>query len=366
MAKYTLDNLHGKYQGFRAPSVKVSLGKRTLEAIGLKVRHVECETGVGMEASVCRIELDEVYDYKNSKFICENDLIRGMPAQVELGYITTIPVFYGFLYEVEYSFGMQNEPTVTLVCMDVKAAMMGCGTLDFYGGMSFKQVIQGFFSGNRARGYTTLCESPSIELPELNQPIPYLPEQMDDYKFLEFTVARFGLECFVRAGELLIRKEPESPEQLLKISPFDGIDQLQIKLRSAGYLKSVSVEGGSDQERDKDQKQIHGNATSTYSISNGNADARRLLGNRQLQLFAASVRDNSAAAQLAQGKLRRYSQLCSTLHLELFGLPELEPGYALELTKASPNLNGDWYIVSVTHKIDEAGFHTAVDARRKI
>lgn len=366
MARYTLQALHQKYHGFRAPTARVTVGGNTMHSYGWAVTAVECETSVFSEAGTCVVTLGGIYERKNSRFLCDGLLVRGMPVQVQLGYVVTAPVFSGFLYEIAYLFDERSAPYVQLICMDVKAAMMGGGILDFSGGLTYRQVIQSFFSGSHARGYSALCSCPDLSLPELEQPVSHLPGQMDDYGFLQHTAQRFGLEFFVSEGDLVLRKEPAAPERIVDLSPEGGVRRLEVRLRSAGYVKSVCVWGGSADIRDGEKKRASATAENTYAITGGNALARRLLGQRALHLFAPSAHDDKTAGIYAQSQLRQSNLLCSELEAELFGLPDLKPGFSLGLAKVSPGLNGAWYITAVSHRLDEEGFSTTVRGRRKL
>ncbi len=364
MAEYTLDSLRRKYGGFHAPTVQITLGGVDLAAKGWRIRSVWCDTGVREEAGICQITLEDVYDRKNSRFGCDGFLVRGMVAEVRLGYLVTEPVFKGFLYEIEYLLDGEQPPQVTLVCMDVKAAMMGCGSLDFSGGQTWKQVLEGLFSGV-GRGYAVLTRAPEIPA-VLDCPVGYPPEQMDDYAFLTAAARRFGLECFVQKGALLLREQPVSPGVLLSLTPEDGIQRLSVRLRSAGYVKKVRVTGGSDDIRDSVEKKASGEAENPFSIAPASSDPGRLIGARSVELFSASVRDNASAEALAKGQLRLRRTLESELELTLTGLPELAPGYALALDRVSPSCNGSWYLVSVVHEMDSETFRTTVRARRAV
>lgn len=364
MAEYSLDSLRKKYGGFHAPTVQVTLGGIDLDTKGWRVRSVWCDTGVREEAGICQITLIDLYDRKNSRFDCDGFLVRGMVVEVRLGYIVTKPVFKGFLYEIEYLLDGEQSPQAILVCMDVKAAMMGCGSLDFSGGRTWKQVIEGLFSGE-GRGYTVLTSAPEVPA-VLDCPIGYPPEQMDDYAFLISAARRFGLECFVQKGALLLREQPSSPGVLLSLTPEDGIQRLSVRLRSAGYVKKVRVTGGSDDIRDSKEKKASGEAENPLSIASASSDPGRLIGSRSVELFSADVRDNAAAEALAKGQLRLRRTLESELELTMTGLPELAPGYALEISRVSPSCNGSWYLVSVVHEMDEEAFRTTVRARRAV
>lgn len=366
MASYTMDKLYEKYEGFAAPTAKIKLGDDMISAKGWRVRSVESTTCVGEDSGICTIVLSGVYDMKSSKFLCEDALLRGTVVVVSLGYVTTEEVFTGFLYEVDYELRGDGEPTATMVCMDIKAAMMGGGVHDFSGNMTYKQVVEGFFTGKNARGYSTLSPAPTMSAAALKQPVSFLPQQMDDYAFLTFISRQFGLECFVSKGALLLREKPASPTELISLTPSDGVESITVRLRSAGYIKSVSVLGGNDDERDSEKKHTKGMANNSFELASEGSDAGRIVGARKLEVFAANICDDSTAQSFAEGLLRQRQTLASELTLDIRGLPELLPGFSLTLSKVSTKLNGNWYVTSVSHKMYENSFSTRVLARREI
>lgn len=366
MAQYTYSALEEKYGGWGAPTARLLLDGEEASANGWRVRSVECETGVELEAGICEVLLGGVYDAKNSKFTCVDQLVLGTKVEVKLGYIVTSSVFQGFLYAVDYELAVDREPVVRLCCMDVKGAMMGGGRLDLSGAATYKEVIRGFFTGKVARGYKALCGAPNLsDLSELDRPVSGLTDCPDDYEFMVRTAERFGLEYFVSAGKLLFRKKPSASSPLIELSPQCGILSITTRLSSTGYVGSVSVWGGSDDERDADKKRAAATVENPVALADDGTAAAGLLGGRALELFAPSARDDAAAQALAEGQLRRRQALASEVKITLRGLPELEAGKFLQVGKISPGLNGMIYIVSVLHRMSEDGFETQIRGRRE-
>ncbi|WP_411676835.1 phage late control D family protein [Caproicibacter sp.] len=363
MAQYTYEQLEAKYNGWRAPTAKASINGSPLPAAAWRIESVECVTGTELSAGICSVTLGGVYDRKNSRFLCEDEWPLGSIVEVELGYIVTESVFKGYLYRLEYELGEEDPPRMILLCMDVKGAMMGNGRLGLTGGLTYRQAIRSFFSGENARGYNVLCDPPETDgLPELDNPIPFSPAQTDDYRFLCGTAQRFGLEFFVCKGKLLLRKKPDSAPVLLELSSDRGIKRFHAALSSAGYIKSVTVRGGSDDERDGEKKRALGKAENTQSIAAESSDAGRLIGQRSAEFFS-SAGDDKAAQELAEAQMRRRREMASEISVRLTGLPELLPGFSVGLTRFSPKLDGNLYLTSVIHRMDETQFTTTITGR---
>lgn len=366
MAQYTYEQLESKYNGWRAPTAKVFLNGILLSAENWRIKSVECSTGAESSAGICSVILSDVYDRENSQFLCGDDWPLGSIVEVELGYIVTEPVFKGYLYRLEYELGKESPPEVTLLCMDVKGAMMGCGRIDLSGGITYRQVIQGLFSGENARGYGVLCGSPELDgIPELDNTVSFSPIQTDDYCFLSDTAQRFGLEFFVSQGKLILRKKPVSAPILLELSFDQGIERFHAVLSTAGYVKSVTVHGSSDDERDSEKKRTLGKADNTQPIAAESSDAGRLIGQRSGEFFSAGAKDDKTAQELAEAQMRRRQELASEVLIRMTGLPELLPGFSVSLVRFSPKLNGNLYLTSVTHRMDETQFTTTLFGRKE-
>lgn len=366
MAKYKLEDLEKKYERFAAPEARLVLNGKPVKDERWHIKSVESETTVDYASGVCVVVLTGLYDAEKSKFICEDDLILGTPVSIETGYIVTSPVFFGYLYAVEYTLGTETESSVTLTCMDVKAAMMGAGLVGFSGNATHKQLIEGFFSGETARGYTELCKAPDMSaLPELERPVSFQTARMDDYTFLTETARRFGLECFVDGGKLVLRKESDSKTPLIALSGLGYIRDISSVNTSLGYVGQITVYGGSDDERDGEKKRAKSIAKNSFEISPKNSSAGRLIGGREAQFFSASVRDEKSAKELAQAQMRLRQRVASEITITMQGIPEIAPGYYMKLEGISPKINGDLYITAVRHIMDESGYRTTVIARRE-
>lgn len=358
MAQYSWEALTAKYRGWQAPAVEVSIDGQPLLDREWRLQSLQCSLSTGIEASVCTLVLGNVYDRKNSRFTCENILTLGSSVRVSLGYIKASLVFVGYLYEIEYELG--ETASVTLRCMDVKGAMMGSSFITEE--TTFRKGIRSMFSGPHARGYSILCSAPAMEnLPELNRLISFDTSGLDDFGFLRQTAELWGLECFVRQGNLLLRKKPQSKTSVVEISPGD-FHSLSASFSTTGYVHMVRVRGGTDDERDGEKKRVAAQAENANSLAPAGSKAARVL-NRVAEFYVPSVRDSKGAKERAEGELRRRNQ-SGNVRLSLRGLPDLFPGDSIDLRGISPKINGKYYVTEVTHQFNETAFSTWAVCRK--
>lgn len=363
MSQYSWNALSTRYRGWKSPTLRIKIGNFLLSQKEWLLESLDCELGVDSEAGYCEMLLTRVYDAKSSCFLCEQELALGVTVEVSLGYTAIKPVFWGYLYEISYELG--ETEGVRLRCMDVKGAMMGNGPLHLSGSQTCREAIQGIFSGRWARGYAALCSSPVLSgLPELDQPLPFFPNAMDDYAFLSEIARRFGLEFFVQEGKLLIRKKPDSGVPLLDITP-DRVFACRAVFSSVGYLNRITVHGSSDDSRDEQKKQVKGTALARVPLPVGSGSAQKLIGNREGELYLPSVRDGASAQNLAEAQMRERQTLASRIELRMRALPDLLPGCFLTLEKFSPLINGRVYISSVSHHWSHEEFSTTLLCRKE-
>lgn len=361
---YDWTQLSLMHQDFRALGAAVEIGGSPIAGQSWKLDSIDCDMGVSMEAGSCDITLKNVYDRKSSRFTCENSVKLGTPVKVSIGYVTPKPVFKGYIHEVDYQYGAKEEPSATLRCLDIKGAMMGCGLLDYNGQDSYKDVINGFFTGKNARGYSVLCGAPDMGgLAELDNEVSFYQEQADDYLFLSHTAEHFSLECFVRDGKLLLRKEPPPTSALIKLNA-ENIQSLHTGFSCARYVKSVTVYGGSDDERDSDKKRAKGTATGSSPNITESGDAGRLIGKRAVEIFSADARDDKTALQLAKAQLKNRSGRPGIIDITLRGIPELTPGYFIDVAGVSPSINGRLYVTKTVHHMDGRSYTTRIQCKR--
>lgn len=358
MATYTWDSLAKKYHDWRAPTVSVLVNQTPLLNREWSLSSLQYQSTVDMDASTCAITLGNVYDMANAKFSCEDLLILGAPVEVSLGYVVTRTIFKGYLYEVEYELG--EESCVALSCMDVKGAMMENSFIP--GKNTYKQAIQSMFTGTAARGYSVLCGEPSMKIPELDKAISFDTSHLDDFGFLRRTAELWGLECFVRDGELLLRKKPAPGTPLLEFSP-GMFHSLSVAFSSVGYVHSVKIRGGTDDIRDGEKKRASAEAVNPYNPAPAGSAAARLL-KRVAESYAPGAKDDASAREMAEADLRRRNRKSGDVTIATRGLPEIQPGYYVDLKGISPKINGKYYISGVTHKFDEHSFVTNATCRR--
>lgn len=353
MTTYTWDALTQKYRGWRAPVARITLDGIPVLQREWRLISLQCQMSVNMEASTCIITLGNVYDRPKSKFSCEDMMILGSTVEVSLGYVTAMPVFKGYLYEISYELGESAE--VTLNCMDVKGVMMESSCIAASG--SYREIIQSMFKGPAARGYSLLCGAPKMDLPELDRDVTFNTANLDDFGFLRRTALQWGLECFVRTGELLLRKKPAAGTPLLEFVP-GTFHSVSVTFSTVGYVHSVRVRGGTDDTRDGEKKKASAEAVNPHKIAPEGTKAARLM-KRLSESYAPDALDQKAAKAMADAELRRRRQKSGDVNINLRGLPELQPGYHVSLKGISPKINGKYYITEVTHQFNESAFSTS-------
>ena len=120
-------SLRKKYDDFSAPSVEVTVGSTKLvSGAGADIFDLELELTSGFEASGCVFYIDGAYDEKNTDFKKFTDKIQiGESVEIALGYVRRESVFKGYINEVEYQYGMEDDRNrIRVECMDAKGLLI--------------------------------------------------------------------------------------------------------------------------------------------------------------------------------------------------------------------------------------------------
>ncbi|RCX11368.1 phage protein D [Anaerobacterium chartisolvens] len=355
--KYTFENLSSKYGDFKVPTYKISIdGNDLLSAESLVVRELKIDLTCENEASGCVLEVFGAYDIANRRFnpqIMEKFFQLGKKVSIDAGYIKTVNVFKGYISGVVLRMG--NEAAgIRVECTDVKGIMMNTRTTEQRTENKLDDVVSSIL-GNQA--YNNFCEGTqvdSISTPE--RKIEVAGES--DFDFLVRLAARINYEFFVCQGKVYFRKP--MPLKAAVISLEWGYNILSFERRASleGQVLELEVRSA---DVDKG-KMISGIATSNVQMSKG-PSAKKALQKLKKVVVDSSVGSEQEAQERAEVLLKKLNQSYVTANIECIGIPEIVPGRFINVKKLGSDLDGDYYILRVTHSINESFFSTLIEAR---
>ena len=149
-------SLRKKYDDFSAPSVEVTVGSTKLvSGAGADIFDLELELTSGFEASGCVFYIDGAYDEKNTDFKKFTDKIQiGESVEIALGYVRRESVFKGYINEVEYQYGMEDDRNrIRVECMDAKGLLMKTRRMEIFTQKSADAVVKAILGETPVSSY---------------------------------------------------------------------------------------------------------------------------------------------------------------------------------------------------------------------
>lgn len=350
--------LQKKYRDFGAPTVLIHIdGVEITEKHNAKLSEVTVDLTSGFSASGCSFDIIGEYDAKNTAFSSNgvSKLLQiGAKVELELGYIETVPVFYGLIAEVEYVLDSEYAPYIHVECMDAKCLMMKRQRLALFSKKSVTDAIDEMMGGQPFSDY---IKGKKIEA--LSDKIEMIPIAMeDDYQFAARYAEYIGYEFFIIQGTVYFRKTPASSSPVMSLGPDSGLLSVKQSLRGNGLYKKIQVVGINP----ADDKMVSGEAVLNGNFG-GSQGPSRMLGQSGKVQFDHNIQSAQQAEARAKVLMQGASGSFGRIECRCIGIPELVPGRNVEIHGISPDADRECYVQSVRHTFDDRGFFTNLEAR---
>ena len=257
-------SLRKKYDDFSAPSVEVTVGSTKLvSGAGADIFDLELELTSGFEASGCVFYIDGAYDEKNTDFKKFTDKIQiGESVEIALGYVRRESVFKGYINEVEYQYGMEDDRNrIRVECMDAKGLLMKTRRMEIFTQKSADAVVKAILGETPVSSYISGKEIDSCKEEE----VPLRSHMMTDYDLIVEQAQKQGFEFFILQGKAYFRKKQKVTSTILTLSPGQGILRARLSLSGQQLVKKIEIRSIDE----TNGKQIKGEAALSGTFGKG-------------------------------------------------------------------------------------------------
>lgn len=233
-------SLRKKYDDFSAPSVEVTVGSTKLvSGAGADIFDLELELTSGFEASGCVFYIDGAYDEKNTDFKKFTDKIQiGESVEIALGYVRRESVFKGYINEVEYQYGMEDDRNrIRVECMDAKGLLMKTRRMEIFTQKSADAVVKAILGETPVSSYISGKEIDSCKEEE----VPLRSHMMTDYDLIVEQAQKQGFEFFILQGKAYFRKKQKVTSTILTLLPGQGILRARLSLSGQQLVKKIEI-----------------------------------------------------------------------------------------------------------------------------
>lgn len=384
--------LADRYDGFYVPAFRIAFGGTTGQSTDYRfdesspevretnglVSRLSIESALdGADRFSC--SLVGVYDLELANFdeTVLNQFAPGTAVRIEVGYASRlVPVLEGRVQSLSQEFPGSGLPTIEVSGFDrlhdlTKArAPASLTRRDTHLHDVVDEILTagnyGFTGGRR---YIDALDLES-EFREITK-----QDEQTDYKFLEDWAKRYNYELFVhlvprdtQPGQIGDVTSAETYEPRFNFrAPTDGADPA-LTLRYGESLRSFSVEFNEASQQsgvivrhwDTGGRQREPIVGEYAKDENGQETA---VDEETAQEISVPVESTEQAELAAKAAFERTQQARVTGRGELIGLPTLRVGHVVQLEELSDQVNANYYVTSVTHRVDESGYTTSIGVR---
>lgn len=344
-ANFDKDELRKKYKNYLTPAAKILIGDSGDDLASkyhVQIDSIQVALRV-KEASSVSFTVVNVYDVQKHCFDADikSALCLGTVVKIELGYESQREdIFHGFIYESAIQFG--DIPSMQITAMDVRRLMLDNNRENH--AWTEKKHSQIFESIMNDYGKLKLSVTSDATDGELSNP---MIQKENDLAMVKRLCRASDREFLVCGGKAYFLKQDNDSavttlcwgRELLSFSPTPCYVDTVIEVR--GNLK------GSD-ERKTEKRTVKSEGTMKSAKQSSNTKIITLTDIDSVEALTARA---DREEKILKAKARSGSGSC-------IGMPVLMPGRYVQIEGLDTDVDGTYYLSSVTHSFGSDGFST--------
>ena len=351
----TISDLEKKYDGFFSPTFSLKVNNTELKVKeGVTIQSLECRLTTKRQAGSLLLSAD---------LLSGSDIASSWLATIQMGAVCTLAlgyqksekdVFSGFVYDVTWDDPLDTGiHHIEMICLDVLGQLMLSSCSDAGSARTLSQMVRTILN-------QPICKrmAKTVKLGDIpgDWDLPFQRTGPTDFEILCSAADFLCYEFYSFSDTVYFGPARSSSEVAVTYSGPRGLSLLRRRRTLAAQCAAVAV-SGSDDKGDRIYARKARTADQGYGIGNI-SDALK----QDIHQAEPAVRTMAQANFLAQARVQARQRQASMLIGQGAGLPELRPGRLVKVSGLTNQVNGSYYIVNVTHTIDETGFGTYFEA----
>lgn len=369
MADFNFEDLEQQYSNFEFPTVNIKVDDNDISESkdDFLVTDVEVINTCDYEASMASFTIYNSYSRAKRSFkMKETKKYTGVGSCVviSLGYSLSVrEVFRGFISSVNYVLS-ENRTGIIVTCMDVKGIMMSGNYSSQLIANSYSESVKEILKRTvyeKLQSFNIVTSLDGIEdTPDKDEAsnegkvndryIEFVAES--DYEFCVKAAKKYNYEFFTLGGMVYFRPAKKNQNILIDLSADTGLTSLDIEYDITGLVGSVEV-----RNMDVGSNNMF---TENKKLSNIEGKAKSLVSSIQKVYIDPTIRSKVDAKNRAEYLANEISYRYGTLRAEFVGIPELSPGYFVNMSIFGEDKPVSFYLTEVRHVVDDDGFATYV------
>lgn len=347
--------LYEKYSGFQRPTFALKVnGSQLNVGEGAKVKLLQCNLTALRQAGSL---------YLSAELTPGSDLADTWLDAIQLGALCTLSlgyrnqnqlVFSGFVYDIEWDDPLDTGTQhLEMICLDVRGQLMLSSCADAGAARTLSQLIDALL---RQACCSRMASNIQIGAVPTDWDLPFQRTGATDFDILCAVADFLSFEFSAFADALYFGPARPSSDSAVSFDGSNGLVRLRRRRTLAGQCAAVAVSGTDD----KGERLYAREARST----DGGFGAGQIKSALTLDLHQVepAVRTMAQAAYLSKARMQERQRRAGALIGTSTGIPELRPGRFIEISGLGEQVNGTYYLQSLTHTVDETGFASEFEA----
>ncbi|TDF97274.1 phage late control D family protein [Paenibacillus piri] len=346
-ASFTMGDLETKYKLFFAPSFEIAVdGSKIPDAVAIS--EIRVENSLQGVADSFSFRVTNAFDIVKRDFLWDNIFSLGKAIDIKLGYVDKLtPVFQGYITSVTAEFTEDGTPSLIVRGMDASYLMMKGAKSKSWAKKKYSDIVTEIA---QAHGLKVQVDATTMQYETVSQ------NQIDDYHFIQYLADLVNYDFFLVGKTLHFRKPLTEMTPVVTLDWGTTLRNLSIDMNIAEQITGVTVRGWDN----KELKVIESKATTVTKLGSNSKTGKDIMKAQgdYIEHVYTNIDSVSEAKSHAEALFNKRSMKLISGQGESVGIPEIRSGRYLKLDGVGKRLNQPYYIIAVTHILDEGGYVT--------
>lgn len=358
---FKFKSLAKEYSNFFAPTVKVKINGDNLIEKGIAISDVNVKLTCNEASNSCTFVVKNAFDPAsrsfNSKWM-KSYFDLGSIVEVEMGYVVTKKVFYGYISMITQDFVQGDAPGIEVTCLDVKTAMSNGYKTEATKFTKYSDVVSDILNKYKSAG---LIKGTEVDdTPDLGEGNFINQVSENDLEFVKSAAKKYNYRFFTLKDKAYFIKMPENTSPVITLEWGVSLLAFNRTLDLTKRIKKVIVISNDE----KKKKVIQADASSVKKIGEGkktpDSFSKVINGEAVATIIDSSITTQAEAKNRAEAMLNKESLGLVNGKAKSIGLPEITPARYIEMDGLGDGINNKYFITDVTHSLGGNGYITEI------
>lgn len=346
--QYSIDELDKKYRGFFAPAFEILVNGSNISN-EIAVSTVKVDTSIEAKADSASFSVVNAFDLVKRDFKwLDSTFVVGKTLEVKMGYVDKfVTVFSGYITSVAIELQEGEPPSINVQGMDITFLLMKGAKFKSWSKKKYSDVVS---EVGKTYGATMKVDATKSTITTIAQ------NKETDFQFIQRLAGIVNYDFFIVGKTIYFRKPLTEMTPVATLEWGTTLRSLSIDMNLSQQITDVVVRGWDDKKLEVIEAKSN-TVTKLGSNSKTGKDIMKTLGDFT-EYVQTNVESKEEALDKANAALNKKLMKLITGSGECVGIPEIRAGRYISLKNVGAKLSQPYYLISVTHTINQSGYVT--------